>query len=174
MFLSRVFSYKNMNLCKQKNLQRILTKRYLKTSIFTVGKRSGGEKWIADGSSEYEKRLKPTMDITTTFVKSNDDLINKVDNQMKSKGIVYALDENGKEYSSIKFSKLVYDAFIEGGSSISFVIGGAEGLPSSLKSSLPLISLSKLTFTHTHARLILYEQIYRATEIHKGSKYHKA
>ena len=60
-----------------------------------------------------------------------------------------------------------------------FVIGGAEGLPSELKetrSGRPrptLISLSAMTFTHQFARMLLIEQIYRASEIRKGSGYHK-
>jgi len=54
----------------------------------------------------------------------------------------------------------------------------AEGLPSELKYPTTgkkpiLLSLSKLTFTHQFTRLVLLEQIYRATEIRKGSGYHK-
>lgn len=60
-----------------------------------------------------------------------------------------------------------------GGSRLVFVIGGAEGLPSALKEKKELWSLSKLTFTHQWARVLLTEQIYRATEIKKGSGYHK-
>ena len=56
----------------------------------------------------------------------------------------------------------------------SFFIGGADGLPAELKADRSrLLSLSKLTFTHQMARLLLVEQIYRATEIRKGSGYHK-
>ena len=148
------------------------TKRFLTANIYIVGKSNAGEQWIADGIGEYEKRLRPVMQVKTTFLKSNDELIKSAE---KTKGIVFALDENGKQYTSIGFSKLVFDSLIEGGSHINFIIGGAEGLPSELKNVYKnnLISLSKMTFTHTHARLVLYEQLYRASEIQKGSKYHK-
>ena len=60
-----------------------------------------------------------------------------------------------------------------GGSRLSFIIGGAEGLPAEVRADATLVSLSRLTFTHQMARLVLAEQIYRATEIRKGSGYHK-
>ena len=85
-------------------------------------------------------------------------------------------------------------------SRLTFVIGGADGLPPELKqlnykysynnevntsgntsksdslnaSNVEFVSLSKMTFTHQWARTILVEQIYRASEIHKGSGYHKS
>jgi 23S rRNA (pseudouridine1915-N3)-methyltransferase len=63
---------------------------------------------------------------------------------------------------------------ITGGARLSFVVGGAEGLPPELKGApYELLSLSKLTFTHQFARVVLAEQIYRGAEIRKGSAYHK-
>lgn len=61
----------------------------------------------------------------------------------------------------------------EGGAQLSFIVGGFDGLPDKIKIKYPLISLSNLTWTHQMARLLLIEQIYRATEIRKNSKYHK-
>lgn len=64
----------------------------------------------------------------------------------------------------------------QGGSRLAFVIGGAEGLPPSIKAArqrYEFWSLSRLTFTHQWARVLLTEQLYRATEIRKGSGYHK-
>ena len=57
---------------------------------------------------------------------------------------------------------------------MTFVIGGAEGIPPALKAKAKaLISLSRMTFTHQITRLILVEQVYRALEIERGSAYHK-
>ena len=47
---------------------------------------------------------------------------------------------------------MYYKALEDGGATVSFVIGGADGLPSELKSLYPLISMSKMTFTHQMAR----------------------
>ncbi|GJD08768.1 Acetylornithine aminotransferase [Galdieria sulphuraria] len=74
-------------------------------------------------------------------------------------------------YNSKRFKKLLYDSFEKG--KVNFVIGGSLGLPETLKRRGKLISLSSLTFTHQMTRLILVEQIYRATQIHKGTAYHK-
>jgi 23S rRNA (pseudouridine1915-N3)-methyltransferase len=89
------------------------------------------------------------------------------------KGVILALDESGKEYTSREFEKVLYKSFEEGGAHVTFIIGGFSGLPTEIKKKYPLISLSKMTWTHQFARLLLVEQIYRSTEIHKGSGYHK-
>lgn len=83
------------------------------------------------------------------------------------------MDETGKQLTSNDFSSYVFKSFEDGGASISFIIGGAEGLPTIIRSNYPLISLSLMTWTHQMARLLLIEQVYRAVEIKKGSKYHK-
>lgn len=143
---------------------------YLTTNIYIVGKKNGGEDWINDGCLEYEKRLKPTMSITTHFLKSDEALIEAVKN---SRGTVIALDENGKQFTSREFSKEVYKGLEEGGAHLNFCVGGFDGLPAQIKNTARLMSLSKMTWTHQMARLLLLEQVYRAVEIHKGTSYHK-
>lgn len=75
------------------------------------------------------------------------------------------------------FSDFLFTKLEAGGSRLTFVVGGAEGLPPGLKSKPPQggtkLSLSSMTFTHLWARVLLAEQIYRASEIRRGSKYHK-
>jgi 23S rRNA (pseudouridine1915-N3)-methyltransferase len=146
------------------------TRRYLTANILIVGKKNGAEQFIDDGYAEYEKRLGPTMKINTIFLKSDEALVQAAKD---IKGSVIALDENGKQYTSRQFSDVVYKGFEDGGANLSFIIGGFSGLPPEIKSKYPLMSLSKMTWTHQMARLLLIEQIYRAVEIHKGSGYHK-
>jgi 23S rRNA (pseudouridine1915-N3)-methyltransferase len=146
------------------------TKMWLTTNIYIVGKKSGGEEWISQGCLEYEKRLAPVMDVHTHFLKSDGELIKAA---RQAKGVIYAMDENGKSVTSLNFSTMLFDGFEEGGSNVSFFIGGYDGLPDDIKKSYKLISLSKMTWAHQMARLLLLEQIYRAAEIRKGSSYHK-
>ena len=84
------------------------------------------------------------------------------------------LDERGVVQTSVEFSEALDDALIKHGASVSFVVGAAEGLPLEVKSSgYRKVSLGKMTLPHGLARVVLAEQVYRALEIKKGSKYHK-
>lgn len=142
----------------------------IKIKIFSVGKTK--EPWLEQAISEYLHRLKSQA--TFEFCWCKDDAALTAMAGRPGNGKTIALDPSGQLMSSENFTRFFERQIVEGGSKISFVIGGAEGLPSSLKTSLALISLSPMTFTHQITRLILIEQIYRAIEILKGSKYHKA
>ena len=149
------------------------TRRDLTVNILVVGKKNSVEDWIQSGAEEFEKRLKPVLKLNTVFLKS-DEALSAAVQANKGKGGIVALDENGKHHTSRDFSKFFYKSLEDGGASLTFVIGGFAGLPQDIKdSNYPLISLSKMTWTHQMARLLLIEQIYRATEIAKGSGYHK-
>eukprot|EP01041_Mallomonas_annulata_P010404 gene10404-21694_t len=147
-----------------------LFKRYLTTTIVTVGKKNGVEPWISAGCSEYEKRINSVIDLETIFLKSDDALLDYIPSL---RGTIIALDENGKEFTSREFSSYFYKALENGGAHVSLIIGGFSGLPSEIRNKYPLISIGKMTWTHQMARLLLLEQIYRAIEIRKGSSYHK-
>ncbi len=84
-------------------------------------------------------------------------------------GFCICLDERGQEMSSAEFAKL-----LDGKSCVNFFIGGAYGLSSELKSKMDFtISLSKMTFTHKIAKLMLYEQIFRGLSINNNHPYNK-
>ncbi len=139
-----------------------------KIKIFSIGKTK--ESWLLNALSEYEKRLRPIMPIEWIFAKNNAHL----DLFLEKQGSFIALTPGAKQLSSEEFTENLYRWLEENSSRLAFVIGGAEGIPSEiLQKASCCLSLSKLTFTHQIARLLLVEQIYRATEIDKGSGYHK-
>jgi 23S rRNA (pseudouridine1915-N3)-methyltransferase len=148
--------------------------RGLHVNILVVGRKAHVEPWIATGCDEYAKRLSGAgaggLSVCTEFLKNDEALVKAVE---ETRGAIFALDETGKTCSSREFSDRLYSAFQDGGARVTFVIGAFDGLPSEVKTTVPLLSLGKMTWTHQMARLLLLEQIYRAAEIRKGSAYHK-
>ncbi|CDZ81188.1 Ribosomal RNA large subunit methyltransferase H [Candidatus Rubidus massiliensis] len=140
-----------------------------KIKIISIGKNK--ETWLENALAEYKKRLSQLVEFTFIWAKDNDHLLQIIEKE--SKQSIICLDPNGKEFDSLQFSKFIQDRLIKADSRLAFVIGGAEGLPLSLKSGYELVSLSRLTMTHQLTRLFLIEQLYRAFEIAKGSPYHK-
>jgi 23S rRNA (pseudouridine1915-N3)-methyltransferase len=86
---------------------------------------------------------------------------------------VVALDERGKEWTSVELSHRVR-GWVEGGRDLALVIGGSDGLaPAVLDRAEERLALSRLTLAHRLARLVLVEQLYRAFTILRGEPYHK-
>lgn len=138
-----------------------------KIKIASIGKFK--ERWLELAVDEYIKRLKPVAAIEFHLMKEDEQLANFA----AKEGLCICMDVNGAMLDSEEFSSYLQAKLVEGGSRLTFIIGGAEGLPLPLKNHPNRISLSKLTLTHQLARLVLLEQIYRAFEIAKGSPYHK-
>lgn len=139
-----------------------------KVKIFSIGKTR--ESFLVEAIEEYTKRLRPILSIEWVLARENPQLLRLLEKEEN----YIALDCKGKECSSEEFSKIFYQFLLQGGSRLSFVIGGSEGLPEELKKQASLLlSFSRLTFTHQIVRLILVEQLYRGVEIKKGSPYHK-
>ncbi|MEG2071808.1 MAG: 23S rRNA (pseudouridine(1915)-N(3))-methyltransferase RlmH [Oscillospiraceae bacterium] len=85
-----------------------------------------------------------------------------------------ALCVEGEQLSSPRLAALFQKCANEGKSKICLIIGSSFGLDEGIKKSADLrLSMSKMTFPHHLARVMLAEQIYRATMINEGSKYHK-
>ena len=87
-------------------------------------------------------------------------------------GNLMLLDESGKQYTSLQLASLLSEASISGDSLI-FAIGPVDGFSEEFKHRHNLISISKMTLTHEMASAVLFEQLYRASEINKGSSYHR-
>jgi 23S rRNA (pseudouridine1915-N3)-methyltransferase len=87
---------------------------------------------------------------------------------------LWALDERGKQLSSDELAHALSRAMNSGETGLSFVIGGADGLPRDLVQRADFVwSLGRLTLPHRLARLIVLEQLYRAHSIIRGEPYHR-
>lgn len=139
-----------------------------KIKIFSIGKTK--ESWLEEALSEYEKRLQPVLCFEWVLAKSEEQL----ERLLEKCEHFTCLDPMGTQYTSEQFSLELIRSLGVGGSRFAFVIGGAEGIPASIKKrARSMLSFSKMIFTHQISRLVLVEQIYRALEIAKGSRYHK-
>ena len=97
----------------------------------------------------------------------------KIKKRIPKDNYIIALDEKGVNYSSLDLSEKI-KSLQDCGTDITFILGGSEGLSKELKSSSNfLLSVSKMTFSHSIAKIILVEQLYRAYTIIKNHPYHR-
>ena len=122
---------------------------------------------------EFAKWLSPYAKLETvelpdsTVEKEGKAILKALEKEHGSAVIV--LSEEGREFTSVQFAKKLgsFDR------KTVFVIGGPLGLAPEVKTRADLLwSLSPLTFTHELARLLLFEQLFRATNILHGGNYH--
>ena len=93
--------------------------------------------------------------------------------RLKPADHVIALCIDGPQMTSEAFAARVSQLEVKG-KRIVFVIGGSLGLsPAVIQRANEKLSLSKMTFPHQLARVLLLEQLYRACKINAGEKYHK-
>lgn len=151
----------------------------LEIIIIAIGKVKN--EFFAGAIEEYLLRLKPyasvkILELTPeSFSDSNREKSKKAEGERilrvleKYAGAdILLLHERGKETDSLEFAKKLAST---SGKTI-FVIAGALGFDEEILKKYRQLSLSEMTFPHEMARLILLEQIYRATTIIKGKTYH--
>lgn len=85
-----------------------------------------------------------------------------------------ALTIPGKQWDSPGLSRHLSELKLRGVGRIVFVIGGSLGLSDPVKARADEeLSMSKMTFPHQLARIMLLEQLYRCMKIEAGERYHK-
>lgn len=153
-----------------------------KIEIIAIGKlKEPGYKQL---EQEFLKRLSPFMKLTMIELsevsyktedhkaKARFEEAGAVLGRLKSDDIVILLEETGQLRNSLQFADFI-DRTSSLGRRLIFVIGSGIGLHDDLRSRANhIVSLSPLTLLHNMARVILLEQLYRATTILSGKKYH--
>ncbi|NIA22973.1 MAG: 23S rRNA (pseudouridine(1915)-N(3))-methyltransferase RlmH [Proteobacteria bacterium] len=128
--------------------------------------------------SDYLERLEHYFTVNEVIIKESrfNEKIKRlreeaveIKKRIKKNSTLIILSPEGTEMDSMKFSKFIYRF-----PSITFIIGGSDGLCEEIKSAGDyIISLSKMTFPHHLAKILLLEQLYRAASIKHNRKYHK-
>ena len=156
----------------------------MKIKIIALGKIK--EKFLKDGIDEFLKRLTPyasveIIELNPIEIKDENLTQKALDEEgvnilshIKDDSFVVTMEILGKQLSSEEFAQKINDITMNGVSELVFVIGSSCGISSKVSQRADFkLSMSKMTFLHQFARLILVEQIYRAFKILKGEKYHK-
>ncbi len=151
--------------------------------LIVVGKSE--EKYLREAVEIYLKRLTHYINFEIVVLPDVKNAKNMSVSELKDKEAelilkhsaktdkVVLLDEKGKEFSSVEFSKYIEKQMNASLKTLAFVVGGAFGFSEKVYSQAnEKLSISKMTFSHQMIRLLFVEQLYRAFTIIKGEPYH--
>ena len=117
---------------------------------------------------DYEGRIRRVVELSVREFKDDAALVRA----LPRSGKLVTLEVDGEALSSRQFSERLLDWGSQGNGVVTFVIGGAEGIPREVKQTSDFeLSLSSMTLPHRLARLLLLEQIYRGLSIWRGEPY---
>lgn len=158
----------------------------LTVNIIALGKLK--EDYLKSAAAEYQKRLtahcnlilnelapvklpeNPSPAQIENALAKEADMIGE---KLKS-GYIIAMCIEGRQLSSEELSAKLADMAVSGKSTVNIIIGSSYGLSEALKRQCDFkLSMSKMTFPHQLARIMLLEQIYRAFMIAANTRYHK-
>jgi 23S rRNA (pseudouridine1915-N3)-methyltransferase len=142
--------------------------------------------WIEAGYAEYAKRMPPECRLVLKEIRPVDrsgsrsaETVMAMERERIEAAIpkgskVVALDEHGRDLTTMDLAgKLT--GWQQGGTDVTFVIGGADGLDAEFKRRADLLlRVSSLTLPHGMVRVLLAEQLYRAWSITQNHPYHRA
>ena len=155
----------------------------MKIKLLAIGKTDN--KQLIQLIDEYQKRLKHYIKFEFLVIPDIKNVKNLSEIQQKEKegelilnklqntDQLILLDDKGKEFTSIEFSKFLQKKMNSGLKQMVLVIGGPYGFSDAVyKKAQGKLSLSKMTFSHQMIRLFIVEQLYRGFTILKNEPYH--
>ena len=154
----------------------------MRINLIAIGKKM--PEWLNSGIHHYQKQLSSNYNFTLTSLEAQNRKTNNIDKiktlegnmlleAAKGSTTLIAFDELGKQQSSRMITKSI-ETWQLNGDNVALIIGGADGLSSELKQQCHYIwGLSNLTMTHSIARLLVIEQLYRAHTLLTNHPYHR-
>ena len=150
-----------------------------KIVLLTIGRLR--ESWAQDGAAFYVDRLKHVLKLEVMELPASREVDSERQKQDESRRIlkfidgydadIWILDEHGKGMTSPAFADEIGKAR-DSGRTLLFILGGSYGLTDQVRSMGRQLRLSDMVLPHELCRVFFLEQLYRATEINKGSGYH--
>ena len=139
--------------------------------------------WVTQSCADYAQRLPRDFAIELTELKpaARDKPVAQI-LALEAERIVavcgrsaiIALDERGAAWTSAQFAQQL-GRWRDDAADIAFVIGSADGLDASIKRrAVATLQLSAMTLPHALARVVLFEQVYRAWSMLNAHPYHRA
>ncbi len=155
----------------------------MKITLLVIGKTD--DKNLAQLIDLYKNRLKHYIKFDLEIIPDLKNSKNLSQEQQKEKegtlilskiqntDQLILLDDKGKDYTSLEFSKYLQKKMNSGLKRLVFVVGGPYGFSYDVyKKAMGKVSFSKMTFSHQMIRLFVVEQIYRSFTILKNEPYH--
>ena len=153
----------------------------MKLAGLVVGRSTPG--WANDGAGAYAKRLRRYGGVEEVHVRQgifrgDVDAVRTLEGERLLKRVserdrLIALDERGRDVDTEAFTGVLRGARMAGAGRLVFAIGGAYGLSEQVRRrAWRVVRLSSLVLAHDVARVVLYEQLYRATTQLEGIPYH--
>lgn len=154
----------------------------MKITIVAVGQRQPA--WADAAVEDYLGRFPKDFSVTVKAVKPETRAgqpaakimeleAERIRAAIPAGSVVIAMDERGHDWTTMQFADKI-KRWRDSGDSLTFLIGGADGLDPQLKSQArQLMRLSSMTLPHAMARVMLAEQIYRAFSILTNHPYHR-
>lgn len=156
-------------------------------NIICLGKLK--EAYLKEACKEYEKRLSSFCRLNIIEIEpvclsqtpSENEILSvlsaetkKIMQKLSPNSYIFSMCIEGNQFTSEAFSEKIQAVGNSEKNSISFIIGSSYGLSDEIKKHSDFrFSMSKMTFPHQLARVMLLEQIYRGFSILGNSKYHK-
>lgn len=139
-------------------------------------------RYVTEACAEFRKRLAPYFPYEEIEIRAGDasdpqavmrDEGERILRIVRPGERIWLLERTGTELSSAELSQKLTGVTHEGVSRMTFVVAGTFGASDALRQRADFLwSLSRLTFLHEWARMIVLEQLYRAAKIARNEPYH--